>query len=199
MFVTSTSSKAMWLVLAAARGDRSDPAVDQRPDARPPVAVDGHRVEQLVAGRSVQELAASGADRVEGRFVDLARPGQVPDPQPPGVGLGGVEAAAVGGQADAVGRVERCDDLPARRAVGCRVVDAGAVGVAIGAGAVVGEPEAPGAVEHQVVGAAQLDGAPVGGGRGGVDRLDLARVEVDPLDRPALVGVGARAGHGEAP
>ncbi len=81
----------------------------------------------------------------------------------------------------------------AARSVGLGVVDAGAVAGAVEAHAVVGEPEAAVAVEHEVVRRAQRAAR-----RLGVERGDGAGGEVDALDRAALPGGRHRAGDREA-
>src|SRR5947207_930355 len=86
-----------------------------------------------------------------GRGRDLTRPGQLPVPDASGPRLGDVEPAPVGREADAVRRIEREDHLADARAVGARVEDAGAVAIALAHLAVVGEPEAAGRVEDDVV------------------------------------------------
>ena len=109
------------------------------------------------------------------------RPGRRgPTEHPAGVGLGGVEPGAVGRQADAVGRVEREDDLLAARAVGLGVVDAGAVAGAVEAHAVVGEPEAAVAVEHEVVRRAERAARRLGVERGDRRRWTRSTRWIDP-------------------
>src|SRR5262249_54573562 len=93
---------------------------------------------------------------------------------------------------DAVRPVEREDHLPDERPVGPRVEDAGAIPVALAQLAVIGEPEAAGRVEDDVVRAAERPAV-----AGGVDVLDLAGVEIDPLDPTARVVVRLVARDGE--
>ena len=157
--------------------DGGDAAVHQRADAHPSGAVHGEAVEHLQAGQAGEEVAAVPGRRGD---RDLPRGGDGPGVDAAGVGLGRVEHGAVGRQADAVRRVEGEDHLLARRAVGLGVVDAGAVAGALLADAVVGEPEAAVAVEHEVVGRPQRSP-----GRLRVERGHRARGEVDPLDAPA--------------
>src|SRR5213594_3166484 len=134
--------------LAAGR-DHRDGAGHERRDADGAGAVDGERVEELEAREPGQERAAGGAEAGAGH--DLARPGELPVPDAPGPRLGDVEPAPVGGEADAVRRIEREDRLADERAVGARVEDARPVAVALAHLAVVGEPEAAGRVEDDVV------------------------------------------------
>src|SRR5690606_108602 len=129
----------------------------------------------------------------EGLAGELARAGDGPGPEPAGLGLGDVERAAVGRQADAVGARDRVDDLDDRRAVGAGVVDAAAVEVAGPGLAEVGEPEAPVGVEDDVVRPAQAVLADAI-----VEDVDAARIEVDALD-PATAVVGRlEGGHPDA-
>src|SRR5260221_38270 len=102
-----------------------------------------------------------------------------PCPHAASVRLGGVQAVAGRGQADAVGRVEREDHFSDRRAVRLAVVDAGAVAAAVVANAMVGEPHSARGVEHEVVGRAQELAVAFR-----VQVFDLATREIDALDRP---------------
>jgi hypothetical protein len=95
----------------------------------------------------------------------------------------------VGRQAAAVGPLEREHLLLDLRAVGFGVVDGAAVVVALARLAEVGEPEAAGIVEHQVVRAVQPAAV-----AGIVERLELAGLGIDHLDRAGLVVGRHRAG-----
>src|SRR5262252_1266886 len=88
--------------------------------------------------------------------------------------LGDVEPGAVGGEPDAVRRVEREDDLADQRPIGACVEDAGAVPVALAELPVIGEPEAAVAIEHQVVRSAERAAL-----TRGVEVRDLPAREVD--------------------
>src|SRR5262249_60396886 len=72
-----------------------------------------------------------------------------------------------------------------RGAVGPRIVDAGAIAVALAHLAEVGEPEAAGGVEDEVVRALERMLAALR-----VERLDLAGAHVDALDAAAAVTRG---------
>src|SRR4030095_16042178 len=102
-----------------------------------------------------------------------------------GVRLGDVDAVARRRQADAVRpAVHREGHLADARAVGARVVDAGAVAVALPHLAEVGEPEAPRRVEDESVRALERMLAALR-----VERLDLAALHIDALDAAAAVAL----------
>jgi hypothetical protein len=106
-------------------------------------------------------------------------------PEPGRGRLADVERAAIRRQADAVGIVEREDHLPARTAVGLGVEDAGNAAAALRGLAVIGEPEAAGIVEDEVVRSLERHVA-----RRGIEFLESAGGEIDALDRPAAIVVG---------
>jgi hypothetical protein len=90
--------------------------------------------------------------------------------------------------------VRREDDLADAGAVGLGVVDPGQLGVAPLGHAVIGEPEAAGVVEDDVVGRHQGLALALG-----VQVGDLAAGDVDPLDAAAdVVLERGRTGEGDA-
>ena len=147
--------------------------------------IDGQRIEHLVAAEARDHAALLAAIGTVGVLDDAGR-GEVEGPAARGRRLDHVERLAVGREAAAVGPLQREDLLLDLRAVGLGVVDGAAIVVALARLAEIGEPEAAGIVEHQVVGAVQLPAV-----AGVVERLELAGLGIDHLDRAALV-VGRR-------
>jgi hypothetical protein len=165
--------------------DRGDAPVEDGGDAHPTLAVDGQRVEELVARQAVQDTRLQ---RIGGS--QYARRGDRPLEHAAGVGLGPVQGVGVRRQADAVGRIGRVHGLGDPRAVGTRVVDpaeicSAAAGVT---DAVIGEPEPAVAVHHQVVRAAQGVSVALG-----VQVGDRAVMAVDPLDTTAEVSIAVES------
>ena len=123
-----------------------------------------------------------------GPFADSIWPGAESErPAPRRRRLDDVEACARRDEPDPVQPLQREDRLLDHRAVGLRVVDDPAIHVAVARLAEVGEPEAAGAVEHEIVGPAQLH--PVARV---VQRLEFSGLGVDDLDEAALVVVALR-------
>ena len=107
--------------------------------------------------------------------------GNLIGPEPRGRRLRDVDGLLVRRQADAVGRQHAEHDLDDLLHAGLDVIDAADIHLAGAALAEIGEPEAAALVEHEIVRPAQLVlAAPVD------HRLDLAALQVDPLDRAAL-------------
>jgi len=124
---------------------------------------------------------------------DLARAGEVERDQAAGEGLGGVDGLVVGRQADAVVAERAEERLGDLRAIGGGVVDAALVALAWQVVAEIGEPQAAGPVEHEVVGRAQrMVAAAV------VEPVDLAGRQIDALDAAAGVVGGDPGGDGDA-
>src|SRR5205085_12647116 len=108
---------------------------------------------------------------------------EVPRPVPARVRLACVQAVTAWREADPVRRVDRPGDrLADLGAIRLRVEQERPVGASLPADAVVGEPKAAIGVEDEIVRGDQ---------RPSVDRLvealDLAGLDVDPLDPAALV------------
>jgi hypothetical protein len=116
------------------------------------------------------------------RLFEHARPLDIERPQPGALGIGDVEHLAVGRQGTAVGAEDRIGDAGDLRAVGQCVVEPAVVAMAGVALAEIGEIEPALLVEHQVVGGGELVAVALG-----VERLRLARLRVEALDRAALV------------
>src|SRR5438132_4746586 len=115
--------------------------------------------------------------------ADLSGALDVPCQELAGEALGHVHPSTVGREADAVRTPEGIGRLDDARAVGLRVVQAAAVDVAGPLLAEVGEPEAAGRVEHDVVRTAQpvpvaFRVEPGDGARARVDALDPAALEI---------------------
>ncbi len=141
--------------------DHDDPVGDG-PDDDPPVILDGERVEG-VGRRRDADPAMTHRERPPGRR-HLAGTREVPRPEAPGVRLGDVHAPAVGREAHAVGPEQRKRHRLDAAAVRRDVVEAAAVDALVPALSVVREPQAPGLVEHEVVGAAERAARRIGGG-----------------------------------
>src|SRR5439155_3742652 len=142
----------------------------------------------LIAAEADDDPALLAAIRSV-RGLDLSRAGQGERPAPGRRRLDDVERLLVGRQPDAVRSLEREDRFLDQRAVGLRVVDGAAVGIALARLAEVREPEAAGAVEDEIIRPAQPSSiARV------VERLELAALGIDDLDAPApvIVGLGDR-------
>ena len=152
-----------------------------------PLASTAREVEALVGAAGLGEQAAAVG---RGPGLPGEHPGlqDVERPEARGLGLGDVERLAVGRQADAVRGHHREGDLADQRAVGLGVEHRAIVHLALAPLAEVGEVEAAMGVEHDVVGAAQLDlvGA-------AVEHLDRAGLEVDALDPAARIVPGLDA------
>src|SRR6185312_4920670 len=153
--------------------------------------VHGHGVEAAAAGDGGgEQVAAVEAPRVG---TDLAGAVELPVDDPAVVGLGHVDAVAAGGEQDAVGGGAVGDSEHWGAGAGGEVVDAGDVaGGAVGERlelAPIGEPEAAGGVEDQIVGAAEA----------GAEGLDRAGGQGDALEVAAVVGGRGGAGDVQCP
>src|SRR6185503_14310061 len=155
--------------------ERRDAAGAERRDAYVAGAVHAERIQELEARKTGKERAAVGQE--PGRRLDVPRPGHLPPPDTRRVGLGDIEARPVRREPHPVRGIERKDDLADLRPVGLGVEDAASVAGALLAEPVVGEVETPLTVEYEIVRCSQRPARAFG-----VQNLDLARADIDPLD-----------------
>ena len=138
----------------AVGGDHRDAAVDQCADADVAIAVDGQRVEQLVARQ-----AGEAHRRVERRPRAASWPGEAIvrwNTRPLWVSAQ-YSLEPSGDRPMPFGRFDRMHLLADVAAIGRRVVDAGEIArpCRTVADAVIGEPEAAVGVEDEIIGRAQ--------------------------------------------
>src|SRR5579862_4070284 len=122
-------------------------------DVHVALLVQRHGIEARLEG----DLGGEQVGSVEGGWIgfDLAGCGKLPIKNAPCEGFGNIEALLIGGEIDAVGRLEWEDEFPYGGAIGCGVVDPGDVAIAPAVLAPVGEPEGAGRIEYKIVGAPQ--------------------------------------------
>ena len=173
----------------AIRIEGGNPAVDDRRHAHLAAGLHREAVEQLIA----RQVGDHPPGREARRRRQFAWRGGVEGPEAAKVGVGDVDDGLVRREADAVRRNQVVPGADDPRAVGRGVIESAILATLRRRAAMVAEPEAALAIEHQIVGPNQ----PLAVARL-VDGLDLAGGEIDALDHAADMARRGRPGDGQA-